>query len=86
LSAYTVRLAKHVGKQVEGLPERVQGRVVAALLAIRAKPTLGTKLRGQFEGSRRYRVGNYRIVYQVIEAEYLIAIENIRHRSRAYRR
>jgi mRNA interferase RelE/StbE len=86
LSAYTVRLAKHVGKQVKELPEHVQGRVVAALLAIRAKPTLGTRLRGQLEGSHRYRVGAYRIVYQVIERERLILIENIRHRSRAYRR
>lgn len=47
---------------------------------------VGTKLRGEFEGSRRYRVGAYRIVYQVNEPERVILIENIRHRGRAYRR
>lgn len=85
MSAYRVRLARHAGKQVEDLPTQVRGRVVAALRAIQAEPALGTKLRGQFQGSRRYRVGDYRIVYQVIERERLILIENIRHRGRAYR-
>jgi mRNA interferase RelE/StbE len=59
---------------------------MAALRAVQGDPMVGTKLRGEFEGSRRYRVGAYRIVYQVNEPERVILIENIRHRGRAYRR
>ncbi len=46
---------------------------------------VGTKLHGEFEGSRRYRVGDYRIVYQVNKSDRLILIENVRHRGSAYR-
>jgi mRNA interferase RelE/StbE len=86
LSGYRVRLARHVEKQLRELPENVRGRVIAALRVIQNSPTAGIKLRGEFEGSRRYRVGGYRIVYQVNEPERVILIENIRHRGRAYRR
>ncbi|MFB3881868.1 MAG: type II toxin-antitoxin system RelE/ParE family toxin [Armatimonadota bacterium] len=60
-------------------------RVVAALRAIQDDPMVGTKLHGEFEGSRRYRVGDYRIVYQVNKSDRLILIENVRHRGSAYR-
>lgn len=80
-----VKLARSASKQLEALPAEVQRRVIAALRATQQDPTSGTKLLGAFAGSRRYRVGSYRIVYQVREAENLILIENIRHRSRAYR-
>ena len=86
MSGYRVRLARHVEKQLRELPGNVRGRVIAALRVIQNDPTVGIKLRGELAGSRRYRVGGYRIVYQVVEAERLILIENVRHRSRVYRR
>ena len=81
-----IKLARSASKQLEALPVEVQRRVIAALRAIQQDPDSGTKLLGAFAGSRRYRVGSYRIVYQVRAAENLILIENIRHRGRAYRK
>jgi len=86
LSAYRVRLAANAERQLRQFAGPLQRRVVAALRAIQDDPTVGRKLRSEFEGSRRYRVGGYRIVYQVNEPERVILIENIRHRGRAYRR
>ena len=81
-----VKLARSASKQLKALPVEVQRRVIASLRAIQQDPTSGTKLLGAFAVSRRYRVGSYRIVYQVREEESLILIENIRHRGRVYRK
>jgi mRNA interferase RelE/StbE len=85
-SPVRVKLARSAGKQLQDLPGEIQRRVIAALRAIGEDPNCGTRLLGAFAGSRRYRVGNYRIVYQVREEEDLILVENIRHRGRAHRR
>lgn len=85
MSAWTVRLSRRAAKQLHNLAPDVRSRVVAALRAIQKDPTQGVKLLGPLEGSRRYRVGDYRIVYQVDPANRVIAVENIRHRGHAYR-
>lgn len=85
MSAYRVRASRRARKQLEQLPPDVQRRVVAALCAIREDPNQGVKLLGPLAGSRRYRVGDYRIVYQVNTAKRLVIVENIRHRGHAYR-
>jgi mRNA interferase RelE/StbE len=85
LSAYKVKLSRRAAKQLEELPAEVRSRVTAALRAIQQNPDQGVKLLGPLTGSRRYRVGDYRIVYQVNAAKRLVIVENIRHRGRAYR-
>ena len=42
------------------------------------------KLRGKLEGYYRYRVGNYRIIYNVDTGQRTCMIYNILHRSKAY--
>lgn len=85
MSAYRVRASRRARKQLEKLPSDVQRRVVAALRAIAQDPSQGIKLLGPLAGSRRYRVGNYRIVYQVDDEKRVVIVENIRLRHRAYR-
>ncbi|HUT34174.1 MAG TPA: type II toxin-antitoxin system RelE/ParE family toxin [Planctomycetota bacterium] len=41
-------------------------------------------LKGRFAGHLRYRVGDYRVVYHVIEASRKVVVVLIDHRSRAY--
>ena len=85
MSAYRVRLSNRAAKQLEDLPGDTRSRVIAALHAIGQDPHQGVKLLGPLTGSRRYRVGDYRIVYQVDAAQSVVVVENIRHRGRAYR-
>jgi len=85
LSAYRVRLSNRAAKQLADLPGDVRSRVIAALRAIGQDPNEGVKLLGPLAGSRRYRVGDYRIVYQVDAAARVVVVENVRHRGRAYR-
>lgn len=43
-------------------------------------------LTGQFAGLSKFRVGDYRIIYEVVEAEQLLIIHIVGHRRDVYRR
>ncbi len=43
------------------------------------------KLKGDFEGYYRYRIGNYRLFYLIKEDKVLVVVVDLRHRQGAYR-
>ena len=47
---------------------------------------LGSPLRGLKAGLWRYRVGNYRIVYEIDDATEIITVATVGHRRDVYRR
>lgn len=47
--------------------------------------TRGTGLRGNHTGFWRYRIGNYRVICELIDSELVIVVLDIRHRSTVYR-
>ena len=85
MNAWRVSLTRRAGKQLQELEPATRLRVIAALQAIAEDPYQGVKPLGPLAGSRRYRVGAYRIVYQLDAADRVVIVENIRHRGRAYR-
>jgi len=55
---------------------------------LRDNPFYGSnikRLRGEFEGIYRYRIGNYRLFYTIESSKLLIIILNIDDRKDAYR-
>ena len=56
-----------------------------ALGLLEREPHTGHVLRGKLRGLRSLRVGSYRILYQLVDAEQTIRVAAIRHRSVAYR-
>jgi mRNA interferase RelE/StbE len=56
-----------------------------ALGLLERDPLAGHALRGRLRGLRSLRVGAYRIIYQLAEAEQTVRVVAIRHRSIAYR-
>ena len=54
---------------------------------LRENPFYGTnikKLKDNFEGYYRYRIGNYRLFYLVEGDKLIVAIVDLRHRQQAY--
>jgi mRNA interferase RelE/StbE len=58
--------------------------VIDALGQLERDPRLGRELRGRLTGLRSYRVGVYRILYQLDPAD-TVRVVAIRHRQDAYR-
>ena len=59
--------------------------IEGALSLLEREPAAGHVLRGRLRGLRSLRVGSYRIIYQLAEAERTVRVVAIRHRSIAYR-
>ncbi len=58
---------------------------IAALDIIANDPQSGKILVGNLTGFWSYRVGDYRIIYEIKQKEILIYIEKIAHRKESYR-
>ena len=67
------------------LPTQIIARVDAAILKLESDPhtTGARKLRGI--SGYRFRIGRYRILYDIDSAAKMVTIYGIRHRKNAYR-
>ena len=88
---YEVRLARRAVRSLEDLQRRDQQRIRAAidLLAETPRPPSCVSLQGEV-GVYRVRVGDYRIVYEVLDYEVLdqvlvVQVVRVGHRREVYR-
>jgi len=65
-------------------PEQDRLRTAIGALSTNPRPAGCVKLRGG-EDLWRIRVGNYRVVYQIIDERLVVLIVRVRHRREAYR-
>lgn len=80
--AYLKRFAE---KDLKKLGKKDQVFVIRAVRDLELAPKLGRKLKDPKIGTYRYRVGNYRIVYDIDHSQEEIYILRIRHRREVYR-
>ena len=87
MSRYTVEIARQAVKSIARLPRTEQQRVRAAidLLADQPRPPGCVALTGE-ESTYRVRVGDHRILYEVIDDRLMIQVVRVGHRRDAYRR
>jgi len=87
VSRCTVEIARRAVKAIAQLPRAEQQRVRAAidLLADEPRPPGCVALAGE-ESVYRVRVGDYRILYEVIDDRLVIHVVRVAHRREAYRR
>ena len=80
-----VVLARHARAELLELNWPLIDAIQEALGLLEREPGAGHALRGRLRGLRSLRVGTYRIIYQLAEAEQTVRVLAIRHRSIAYR-
>ncbi|HSA59335.1 MAG TPA: type II toxin-antitoxin system RelE/ParE family toxin [bacterium] len=88
MPSYRIEFVKSARKEFDGLPAKIQPRVLEALQLLSTNPFSELlrfkKLKGA-ESLYRVRVGDYRIVYEVRGAVLLILVIKIGHRKDVYR-
>lgn len=80
-----VVLARRSRQELLDLDWPLIDAVEDALGLLERDPHVGHALRGRLAGLRSLRVGAYRIIYQLVEADQTVRVAAIRHRSIAYR-
>ena len=85
MSKYHLQIAPRVAKDLAILPKVDRLRVQAAIdtLAVDPRPSGFKKLVG--EAAYRVRVGDYRIIYEIADAELIVVVIRVRHRKEVYR-
>ena len=73
-------------KDVRALPVAVAGRVRKAIEKLGEDPRLGKRLTGELAPYWSYRVGDYRIVYEIREAQLVVLMVMLGHRRTIYER
>jgi mRNA interferase RelE/StbE len=86
LSDYTIVFTRSARKELQALPQSIAERILdkVELLTSNPRPPDCKKLQGASH-LWRIRVGDYRVIYNVIDENQVVDILVIRHRKEAYR-
>jgi mRNA interferase RelE/StbE len=84
--SYEVVILPRAQKQIRSIPSRIAESVEEKLrsLAENPRPAGCKKLRGH-EEAWRIRVGDYRIIYDIDNAQKTVVVMKVGHRSEIYR-
>jgi len=86
MADYRITFARSARRELERLDPPIAQRVLAAIgkLEKMPRPSGCIKLAGS-QHDWRIRIGDWRVIYSVIDEDSLVDIVAIRHRSDAYR-
>ena len=90
MARWSVRIEPKADKDLARLGAEARSRVLHFLhqrvAELHDPRQLGGPLHGQLAGFWKYRVGDVRIIAKIVDAQVLILIVEIGHRSEVYRR
>ncbi len=82
--AYKIRYKKSVAKDLKSLEKIEKERILNKIEnTLSKKPNQYPLLKGRFAGLRKLRIGNYRVIFSLLDDE--IWILRIGHRSEVYK-
>ena len=84
--SYSLRIKRSASRELARAPRSDRRRIVHAIDGLAEHPLAGSALKGELRGLRRLRVGDYRIVYEVLADRLVILVVRVAHRREAYRR
>ena len=84
--AYSVRIKESASKELAGISQPDRTKLVDAIDQLRDRPFKGSILKGSLRGLRRLRVGDYRILYELLSGELIVLMVRVAHRRESYRR
>jgi mRNA interferase RelE/StbE len=85
---YSIELTRQAEKNFSQLMKSnptIGKRVAHAIDGLAEDPEKGVPLRGELKGLFKYRVGSYRIIYEIKKQKLLITVIDIGHRREVYR-
>lgn len=86
MASYSILLTRSAAKELEAVPMNDRRRIVRriAALADDPRPAGVEKLSG--DNKFRVRQGDYRILYEIVDAELIVTVVRIGNRRDVYRR
>ena len=87
MASFSLQWRKSTRKDLRRIPREAVSRIIAGVekLAEEPLPHGSEKLSGS-ERTYRIRVGDYRVVYELLRDAKIVEIQRVRHRKDVYRR
>lgn len=85
---YRVELTRQAAKAFDDLMNsqpKMGERVAQVLDRLAHDPEQGIRLRGKLGNCWKYRIGVYRIIYQIVHQRLIVTVLDIGHRKDVYR-
>ena len=82
----SIRIRGSARREIAQLPRDTRERVIGAIDLLGEQPLAGSPLKGGLRGLRRQWVGDYRILYELLDDELVILVIRVAHRCESYRR
>ncbi|WP_321277465.1 type II toxin-antitoxin system RelE/ParE family toxin [Thiomicrorhabdus indica] len=83
---YNIVFDDKVIKDLKAIDTPWQKKILRAIQEkLSENPFIGKKLVGDLSSFYRLRVGDYRVIYEIVEDELIIVVIKIRHRKSVYR-
>lgn len=80
-----VILHRRAEKDLGKLPKSIFKAVWRALEELEKNPLVGLPLRGELSDKRKYRIGDWRIIYEFLTKEKIVIVYKIESRGQVYR-
>jgi mRNA interferase RelE/StbE len=79
----SITFKKSVAKDLRKLSKEIRKRIFSKIEEdLSVHPLDYPELKGKFAGLRKYRIGDYRVIYAVLDEQ--VVITRIAHRKQAY--
>ena len=83
---YKLFIDDKVVKDLRKIDKTWQTKIIVNIKTKLVKdPYLGKKLVGDLSPYYRYRVGDYRVLYEIVESKVFIIVVKIKHRKNVYK-
>jgi mRNA interferase RelE/StbE len=82
---YAIIIAPRAKKEIDSLDSATKERIANALESLALDPYAGKSLKADLKGLYSYRVGDYRIIYTIVNNKLLIQVVKVMHRRQVYR-
>ncbi len=82
--SYRLEVTRRFEKDFRKLASHLKRRIDSQVKILEDQPYAGKRLRGGLEGSYSLRVGDYRVLYSVIEQEKRVVLLSVGHRKTVY--
>ena len=85
MAEYSITFARSARRELEALDSSIISRILSKIetLAVHPRPHGSKKLSGE-KHLWRIRIGDYRVIYSILDKERRIDITAVRHRREAY--
>ncbi len=80
-----IKFTRRAMRDIRKLPKGVRRRIELKIGDLFVNVGYGDELHGEWEGYRKLRAGDYRIIYKVGRGA-VVEIQYVRHRRKAYRK